>query len=193
MSDPEFRPQPSIHGYAARIIFLTPILAMAGLAILCTWYSTEVDFTTGTGLFSRMLWLTFSLGSAVFFVFNIARARDRTTVVPGVSTLWYRLYSTVLFLLALALLITASLETKETWCGKFTILDESVCPDIRHIPLNTSIYFDATAIDRSRSGRGRIHATEAYLPGNFHMTFWNAFLDATSETAYPFLTRVDLY
>jgi hypothetical protein len=102
---------------------------MVGLAVFWTYWVIklgDIDYTGGIGLFLLMLWLTFSLGNAVVFISNIARAQDRTTVVPGVLTLWYRFYSAVLFSLMLALLITASTETEETWCGKSTVLGEKV-------------------------------------------------------------------
>lgn len=187
----EFRPRKSIHGYVARIIFLTPLLGMAGLTVFWTyWVSKDGGYITGTGLFSLMLWFTFSLGSAFVFILNIARAQDRTTVVPGVSTLWYRLYSAILFLLMLALLITATIETKETWCGKFTVLyDEAVCPWIAHLPQDTYMYFNTTATDGSSSWTGFIHATKAYLAGNYSLRAVNASLDATPETAYAFLNQ----
>ena len=191
----EFRPRTSIHGYIARIIFLTPLLGMASLSGLWTYrllkntiyYSTYI---TGTGLFSLMLWCTFSFGSAVVFILNIARAQDRTTVVPGVSTLWYRLYSAILFLLMLALFITASIETKQTWCGKITILyDYDVCPWISYLPQDTYMYFNATAKDGSRSWTGSINATKAYLAGDYFLRAVNASLDATPETAHGFLNQ----
>jgi hypothetical protein len=187
----EFRPRTSIHGYVARIIFLTPLLGMASLTVLWTYMVLKNTYSiTGTGLFSLMLWFTFSFGSAVIFILNIARAQDRTTVIPAVSTLWYRLYSAILFLLMLALLITASIETKETWCGKFTVLyDEAVCPWIAYLPQDTYMYFNTTATDGSSSWTGSIHATKAYLAGNYSLRAVNASLDATPETAYAFLNQ----
>jgi hypothetical protein len=187
----EFRPRTSVHGYVARIIFLTPLLGMAGLTALWTyWILNETSSITGTGLFSLILWFTFSLGSAFVFILNIARAQDRTTVVPGVSTLWYRLYSAILFLLMLALLITATIETKETWCGKVTILnEEDVCPSVSHLPEDTHMYFNATAIDGSSSRTGSMYPTKVYLAGAYYMNFVNASLDATPETAYAFLNQ----
>ncbi|CAN9384555.1 unnamed protein product [Alternaria alternata] len=111
-----------------------------------------------------MLWFTFSLGSAFVFILNIARAQDRTTVVPGVSTLWYRIYSAILFLLMLALFITATIETKETWCGKVTIFnEEAICGRISYLPQDTYMYFNATVPDGSSSWTGSIYAKEAYL------------------------------
>jgi hypothetical protein len=187
----EFRPRTSIHGYVARIIFLTPLLGMVGLTVFFTyWMTKDGGYITGTGLFSLMFWFTFSLGSAFVFVFNFARAQDRTTVVPGVSTLWYRLYSAILFLLMLALLISASIETKETWCGKFTVLyDFDVCPWRSYLPQDTYMYFNATATDGSSSWTGSINATKAYLAGDYFLRAVNASLDATPETAHAFLNQ----
>ncbi|RYN43580.1 hypothetical protein AA0114_g10189 [Alternaria tenuissima] len=187
----EFRSWTSIHGCVARIIFLTPLLGMAGLTFFWIYLTLKnSDWITGTGLSSLMLWFTFSVESTFVFILNIARAQDRTTVVPGVSTLWYRLYSAILFLLMLALLITASIETKETWCGKFTVLyDESVCPWIAYLPQDTYMYFNATATDGSSSRTGFINATKAYLAGLYSVRVVNASLDATPETAYAFLNQ----
>ena len=187
----EFRPRTSIHGYVARIIFLTPLLGMVGLTVFFTyWMTKDGGYITGTGLFSLMFWFTFSLGSAFVFILNIARAQDRTTVVPGISTLWYRLYSAILFLLMLALLITASIETKETWCGKFTVLyDFDVCPWRSYLPQYTYMYFNATATDGSSSWTGSVNATKAYLAGDYFLRAVNASLDATPETAHAFLNQ----
>ncbi|KAF1832330.1 hypothetical protein BDW02DRAFT_484764, partial [Decorospora gaudefroyi] len=118
----QFRPRTSIHGCIARAVFLIPVLAMATLAVFWVYYVFYAFSMSmsGTGFFSLMLWLTFSLGSTAIFLLNIARARDITTVVPGVSSVWYRLYTAALFLLMLGLFIAASMETRETRCGKFT-------------------------------------------------------------------------
>ncbi|CAN9345188.1 unnamed protein product [Alternaria sp. RS040] len=113
-----------------------------------------------------MLWFAFSVGSTFVFILNVARAQDRTTVVPGVSTLWYRLYSAIIFLLMLGLLLTASIETNETWCGKVTIFDEEyVCPSRSYLPQDTYWYFNATAPDGSSSRTGSINAQEVFLAG----------------------------
>ncbi|CAN9374098.1 unnamed protein product [Alternaria alternata] len=187
----EFRPRTSIHGYVVRIIFLTPILGMAGFTAFFTyWLLKDGGYITGTGLFSLMLWFTFSLGSAFVFILNIARAQDRTTVVPGVSTLWYRIYSAILFLLMLALFITATIETKETWCGKVTIFnEEAICGRISYLPQDTYMYFNATVPDGSSSWTGSIYAKEAYLAGKYYVKLLNASLDATPEIADAFLNR----
>ncbi|CAN9410591.1 unnamed protein product [Alternaria alternata] len=206
----EFRPRTGIHGYVVRIIFLTPILGMAGFcqnaaphhyamqpkrpdsftAFFTYWLLKDGGYITGTGLFSLMLWFTFSLGSAFVFILNIARAQDRTTVVPGVSTLWYRIYSAILFLLMLALFITATIETKETWCGKVTIFnEEAICGRISYLPQDTYMYFNATVPDGSSSWTGSIYAKEAYLAGKYYVKLLNASLDATPEIADAFLNR----
>ncbi|CAN9124982.1 unnamed protein product [Alternaria alternata] len=187
----EFRPRTSIHGYVARIIFLTPLLGMVSLTVFFTYYMTkDGGAIVGTGLFSLMLWFTFSLGSAFVFILNFARAQDRTTVVPGVSTLWYRLYTAILFLLMLALLTTASIETTETWCGKFTVLyEEYVCPSRSYLPQDTYMYFNTTAADGSSSWTGFIDAPKAYLAGSYFVKVVNASLDATPETADAFLNQ----
>jgi hypothetical protein len=137
-----------------------------------------------------MLWFTFSLGSALVFILNVARAQDRTTVVPGVSTLWYRLYSAILFLLMLALFITATVETKDTWCGKVTIFnEEAICGRISYLTRDTYMYFNATVPDGSSSWTGSIYAEEAYLAGKYYVKLVNASLDTTPDIADAFLNQ----
>jgi hypothetical protein len=51
------------------------------------------------------------------------------------------------------------------------------------------MYFNTTATDGSSSWAGFIHATKAYLAGNYSLRAVNASLDATPETAYAFLNQ----
>lgn len=186
-----FHPRSGIRGCLTRLIFLTPILAIAGLAALWTfWAAKNSAYLSGTGFLSILFWLAFTFGSALIFITNMARAQDRTTVVPGASSVWYRLYTTILFLLALALFITATLETKETACGKFTVLyEQDVCPDLTHLPEHSLMYFNATAMNGSVSGTGWFNATRAYIAGTYRIGFLNASLDATPKTASKFLNE----
>jgi hypothetical protein len=90
----------------------------------------------------------------------------------------------------LALLITATIETKETWCGKVTILnEEDVCPSILVLPQDAYWYFNATAPDGSGSWTGSINAKEVFLAGRYYVELVNSSLDATPETANAFLNQ----
>jgi hypothetical protein len=90
----------------------------------------------------------------------------------------------------LALLITATTETKETWCGKVTIFnEEEVCGNKSYLPQDTWWYFNVTAPDGSSSWTGSIYAGEAFLAGRYYVELVNASLDATPETVYAFTNQ----
>lgn len=68
----EFYPRTGYRGFLARAVFVTPILAMAGLEVyLIRWGMRGEGYTTGTGLFCAIVWVIFTLITSVILIINL--------------------------------------------------------------------------------------------------------------------------
>jgi hypothetical protein len=100
-----------------RIVFLLPLMA---LIILCTLSLLPVFELTAT-VFGLLVFYDAFLVITLFVLgYHFIRSRNTTTVLPCTSSLWYQIYSGILFTSMLALVIIASLETWKSPCGFYT-------------------------------------------------------------------------
>ena len=110
-----------------RILFLVPIMALIALCTSSLVPDGSVDTATVFGLllfYDIFLVITLTVLGYYFF-----RGRNTTTVLPCISSLWYQIYSGILFTSMLVLVIIASLETWKSPCGYYTTFptDYSFC------------------------------------------------------------------
>jgi hypothetical protein len=87
----------------------TPALAPAD-----TYGYTMTTFLLGVFYF---VFITISL---ILYTFYFFRGQTTTTIIPCVSSMWYRLYSLLLTGFMMALIIIASLETNKDPTGIYT-------------------------------------------------------------------------
>jgi hypothetical protein len=78
-----------------------------------------VRFTT-TSFLLGLFYLMFTTVSFVLYAYYFARCKTTTTVLPCLSTTWYRLYTLFFMGLMLALIIVASIETNKSVDGLYT-------------------------------------------------------------------------
>lgn len=114
-----FYPTRGCRGVTTRIFFLTLILALWVLDLLYFRPSTELIWTA-TNL-SVNIFYCFLL-SVTFIVMSayILKGESTTTIIPCISSTWYKVYTYLLFMFTLILLIVSALETQRTPCGQYT-------------------------------------------------------------------------
>ena len=129
-----FRPTNSWRGVLTRVFFLLPIM---GLWIICCLYVLpwrNRTFSTITTLISALFYLFFLSASIVIYSLYFLRGRSATTIIPCINSLWYKVYTFVLFVFIVIVLVVAAIETRKTSCGKYTtwppsLNDLAICGD----------------------------------------------------------------
>ncbi|KAI1370547.1 hypothetical protein F4677DRAFT_457788 [Hypoxylon crocopeplum] len=138
----QFRP---LSYWPSRVFRTMYFLAILALAILCAMYlvpwSNNAMYTT-TSLLVGMLNIAFLATSIVLYGYYSLRGTT-STIIPCISSGWYKVYTVFIMTFILALIIISSIETRETPCGKFTSLpgetgDVATCttPSSQLLPVN---------------------------------------------------------
>lgn len=127
-SDPDqdrYRPTTFWASRLFRALYLLPVLAMIMTCTLyfCPWTKSPTDlyattFTT-TSFLLDIIYLGFATATALICACYFVRGHT-TTIIPCISSLWYKIYTMVIMLLALTLLVLACVETRKTPCGRYT-------------------------------------------------------------------------
>jgi hypothetical protein len=134
-----FRDANGPHGIAVRATYLLLILALTGFTMyLAIPYGTTESYVTATVFTQNMFFLFFLLATSFIFIFYFLRGNSTTTIIPCITSTWYKLYTALLLLGMLVLVIFSAIETRKTWCGAWTTFPEhapghldrtfSVCP-----------------------------------------------------------------
>ncbi|RJE26712.1 hypothetical protein PHISCL_00943 [Aspergillus sclerotialis] len=120
------------------------LVCLAVLLVICAFLTSPPPKTDGVDNLSstgtpNVLWLlaaiyiVLTITSIVTLSFYLVRHRNSmTTVLPCLSSWWYRLYTFVLLGASIAMIVLAGIYTRRTSCGRFTvvpsILDPAICP-----------------------------------------------------------------
>lgn len=127
-SDPNqerFRPTTFWPSRVFRALYILPVLAISITCILYIgpWTKSIDDvyattFTT-TSFLLTMLYLGFATSTALicswYFVCGYTM-----TIIPCISSLWYKIYTLVIIALGALLFVLACVETRKTPCGRYT-------------------------------------------------------------------------
>lgn len=134
-----YHPSSSWRSRIMRAIFLMPIFGLLAVSILFMRPHTAFTATqhlahptlTATTLLLNLTCITFLVTTLTSFSIYFGRGRHTDTIIPCISSLWYKIYTGLLIALMLALIVVAGLQTRKTPCGLYTTLaksyDESVC------------------------------------------------------------------
>ncbi|CAG8952435.1 hypothetical protein HYFRA_00001182 [Hymenoscyphus fraxineus] len=119
-------------GCMVRISFLLIItgFSAAGIAFVLPLMPPEWTYVMSATNYVEVCFYTFvtipMLGILMFYSFQ----NPRTTIVPCVQSLWYKIYTVLLFVFMLVYISIAALETRKSPCGTFTTLTGSAqCVD----------------------------------------------------------------
>ncbi|KAM7189825.1 hypothetical protein V8F33_009851, partial [Rhypophila sp. PSN 637] len=102
---------------AFRFFFLTILLGLWTIAMLIA--ISSMDFTATA--FLALVFYHFLLGSAIILLsIYFAQGKTTTTIIPCISSNWYKVHTAVIFLVAISLFVVGCIETRQTPCGTFT-------------------------------------------------------------------------
>ncbi|KAH6660369.1 hypothetical protein BKA67DRAFT_49621 [Truncatella angustata] len=117
---------------AFRMFFMMPIAGCFALDIL--FISPLVGTFGRKGIFTTTSWLLGAyyltlLAPTVFILgYYFGTGPLRTTIIPCISKLWYKVYCIFVAVFTIVLIAVAAIEMRKTFCGKYT----SLTPDFEH-------------------------------------------------------------
>ncbi|RYP69382.1 hypothetical protein DL771_006139 [Monosporascus sp. 5C6A] len=121
-----FRPTAFWASIVFRAVYLLPILAMSTTCILYLgpWTAKDITSPTSNGLTTTsfllaLSYLLFVSTTAIVCAYYFARGHT-TTVIPCISSLWYKAYTVVVIGLGIVLIVISCMETRKTPCGIYT-------------------------------------------------------------------------
>ncbi|KAG8670616.1 hypothetical protein FPOAC2_09989 [Fusarium poae] len=101
----------------AYVVAQLALIALALSFIVTLGGSFFYTFTT----FVVILFYLFVIGvSALITIWYIGVKSSRSTVLPCISSVWYKFYTGLMLGFGIALIVIACIETRKTPCGKFT-------------------------------------------------------------------------
>jgi len=105
---------------AVKTFFLGTIAVLCALSIYYFKPNPRVTSGTASTLTINLFYTIFLFVTFVTVAVYTAKGESNTTIIPCISSTWYRIYTYLLFLLALWLVIASALETRITACGENT-------------------------------------------------------------------------
>lgn len=110
-----------------RAFYLLPIMGcfVIDFLFITPWVGTFgwVGIWTTTSWTLGLYYLAHLLPTLAIFTFYLSRGPIQSTMIPCISSWWYKIYSMFIVAFTVVLIIIASIETNETVCGKYTSLD----------------------------------------------------------------------
>ncbi|KAI0855703.1 hypothetical protein F4860DRAFT_519603 [Xylaria cubensis] len=166
-----------------RALFLSSILGIWVLSILWVIPLASSDFMiyfSITSFVVVLFYIFFTAMTAVIIPFYLVRG-NRSTIIPCIDTLWYKIYSIALMAFAVTIFAIASLETRKGPCGSYTsapgrgdlygVCGNILDPNLRAVEMNPQG-------DQSSVGFGLAFHREASLKRNITVPdprdFWVA-------------------
>jgi Ca2+/H+ antiporter len=120
----QFYPQNSWRGISTRVILMVVLLVLTALTVAFFALDFESDTRTSLTTFaSQLFYLIFlvcTLAIVTSFIWRKEREEGNTTIIPCISSIWYQVYTYILFSLALVFILISALETRRTKCGLYT-------------------------------------------------------------------------
>ena len=137
--DYHFRPSTYWPSRVFRGFFVANIIAILGAAIF-----TVIPVAGYHRIFSATVCVV-SIGGLVFLAITVAIysyylircSGFKSTVIPCISTAWYKTCTALVFTWLLAIAVVSAIETRRTPCGRFTTvserLDSTLCPGLMNV------------------------------------------------------------
>lgn len=119
--DSRFRPV-SFWGSRAFRLFIFLLLAVILIkSIINNIPATGLDYmATTTSFFNSLFYISLVVASTLMLSFYWIRTGPRSTIIPCISSVWYKIYTILVFILMAALLVVTAIETRRTPCGVYT-------------------------------------------------------------------------
>jgi len=123
----------SWRGIAVRAFFLALLTPLWGITLYYLSPSNGRVYTTTT-LLINLFYLTFLTGTILILLIYFSCGVSRTTIIPCVISVWYKVYTGFLLAFIVVIMIIAGLETRKTPCGTYTTYsshsDRHLCPEL---------------------------------------------------------------
>jgi hypothetical protein len=113
--------------WPARVMKTFFLLSTTTLVVLAAYYikpNPRITAGTTSTLLVNIFYLMFLLVTLITAFIYTIRGQTDTTTIPCINSLWYAVYTWFLFVFALAVVIIAALETRQTSCGQWTTYPE---------------------------------------------------------------------
>lgn len=134
-------------GWMVRMFFCSVIMGSSatGIAFILPWMPSEWTYVMSATNYVELFFYSFitipMLGMMTFYSFQTRRT---TTIIPCIESLWYKIYSGLLFIFMLVYIAIAALETRKSPCGMLTTFPGTAqCPyGDGGIELNSAIAYE---------------------------------------------------
>lgn len=133
---PQFRPQNGFHGITVRTSYILFLLFFTGFTIHAT-IPQRFTHIALAGYVQVIVFLSLSFVTSTLLIFYSLRGQSTTTIILCISSIWYKVYTAFLFLSMLLLVILAAIETRQTWCGLWTMFPPGLGPCPLSIKIGT--------------------------------------------------------
>jgi hypothetical protein len=111
----------------ARVMKTFFLLSTTTLVVLAAYYikpNPRITAGTTSTLLVNIFYLMFLLVTLITAFIYTIRGENDTTTIPCINSPWYAVYTWFLFVFALAVVIIAALETRQTSCDQWTTYPE---------------------------------------------------------------------
>ncbi|KAH8687963.1 hypothetical protein BGZ60DRAFT_522591 [Tricladium varicosporioides] len=116
-------PPSNWRGWITRVYFPSSVLGIMSLSMFFFNFLISNDWKRPiTALTEASLFCFLSVTSAAILGFYGIKDKTRTTIIPCIQSLWYKIYTVLLFIGGTLLVTFAAIETRKTPCGIFTTL-----------------------------------------------------------------------
>ncbi|KAI0201365.1 hypothetical protein F4808DRAFT_424949 [Astrocystis sublimbata] len=118
---------------------------LLSLPVCWSGYPCKDGFNHAASTVIQIVFLfTIATSSLILHLYYFYKGRTTSTIIPCISSTWYKIYSFAIALAAVTLLVLSAVETRKTPCGKYTKLpgqigDVAACSwDQWYIPFNAN-------------------------------------------------------
>lgn len=134
-------------------------------------------YITATLFILNITYLIFLSVTLFTYAYYFIRGRSATTVIPCIFSLWYFIYTLILFAMMLLLVIVAAIETRKTPCGMYTTWPGDVCGEIY---LNSSATDQPVGLAFTYVQPMNVTQNVTQLPeGEFRIAEWDGWCSGT--------------
>ncbi|KAH7385943.1 hypothetical protein BKA66DRAFT_440598 [Pyrenochaeta sp. MPI-SDFR-AT-0127] len=107
------------------LLLVGSVWAMASLYFIPGIFTTYAIYTTTSFLVSLFYFIYLTI-SVILYTFYCFRGQTTSTIIPCISSIWYRVYTLLVMCVMFVLIIIASIETNRTPLGDYTSLTAPV-------------------------------------------------------------------
>lgn len=129
----------SWRGILFRVWWMGSILTLAFFGVYESLGQGPCGCTSVSSMAQSVFYGSLTVGMALIYAFYVLRGKSTTTIIPCVQSTWYKIYTMVVMLSAVACIVLSSLETHLEECrvgfeGTFT-----TCPPAYSVCFNPSV------------------------------------------------------